>query len=82
MRTRTPRSAIFAPVFASLLALLLTGCESIPTHVEGRKVTGVTQAGGQRAYIVESAEADRIAALAGAAESRAAAGGIVFSGTK
>lgn len=64
------------------VAVFAVGCESIPTHIEGRKVTGVTQAGGQRAYLVESAEADRIATLAGAAESRAAAGGIVFSGTK
>jgi len=70
------------PLLVATIALLLSACETIPTHIDGRKVIGTKVVDGQTAYIVQSSTGDVIVTKAMAAESRAASRGMVFKGTK
>lgn len=79
--TTVTRQSLRALLVATI-ALLLSACETIPTHIDGRKVVGTKIVDGQTAYIVQSSTGDVIVTKAMAAESRAASKGMVFKGTQ
>lgn len=66
----------------ALLAVGLLGCETLPTHIDGRKVVGMRYVDGRRVYVVESRQGDRVEVIEIAAESARAAKGIVFEGAR
>lgn len=69
------------PILLVACLVCLCGCETIPTHIDGRRVLGTRRVNGQKVYLVESREGDRIVTIQIAAESVDASRGMVFKGT-
>lgn len=65
-----------------VIVIGLLGCETLPTHIEGRRVVGTRYVDGKRVYLVEDRRGDRTEVIEIAAESAKAAKDIVFEGTR